>query len=201
MTYLLLDKWKNLIATKRDAIYRGEDLSEKITFVLPLSIGDIDIGTATVRLNYTRSDEWSNIVSLTKDDEMYSDAYYKFITPVDAHMSAKAGNLTVWLEISDGEDNPMIAKSSECILKILDTTDIDGHTPEDQEDKESIMASIAEIKDALKLKADRISYDAANREISIYSGDDKIGQSVVVPDDSYMDDVKDATEDVWHDIE
>ncbi len=54
--YIKLDESMNLVITVNEPIYRGDNLNRKIIYLIPLTVGEIDILTANVYLSYIRSD-------------------------------------------------------------------------------------------------------------------------------------------------
>lgn len=43
MIYIKLDEDMNLVITKNEPIYRGDHLNRKITYLIPITVGDIDM--------------------------------------------------------------------------------------------------------------------------------------------------------------
>ena len=48
MIYIKLDESMNLCMTKREPIYRGDHLNRTITYLIPMTVGNIDMERATV---------------------------------------------------------------------------------------------------------------------------------------------------------
>ena len=66
MLYIKLDENMNLGITVNEPIYRGDRLSQKIIYLLPLTVGEIDVQAATVYLSYIRADGTADISLLTR---------------------------------------------------------------------------------------------------------------------------------------
>lgn len=56
MIYIKLDESMNLVMTVNEPIYRGDNLNQKITYLIPLQVGEVDMLTATPYLSYIRAD-------------------------------------------------------------------------------------------------------------------------------------------------
>lgn len=126
MFYIKLDSGMNLVVTSREALYRGDHLNQKLTYLIPLKVGCIDMGTAAVYLNYIRADGTADIDLLNRQEELYNETYYRFTMPVTSKLTRYAGPVTTFLTIYGGPYNdPMIAKSGECVLHIQASTDMD----------------------------------------------------------------------------
>ena len=54
MIYIKLDDSMNLVITVNEPIYRGDNLNQKIIYLIPLQVGEIDMLTATPYLSCIR---------------------------------------------------------------------------------------------------------------------------------------------------
>lgn len=128
MTYIKLTNDMQLIVTQEGTIYRGDNMGQAITFLVPLRVSEIDIGTATIFLNYIRPDGSPEVVILERDSDMYDPYHYQFILPVTCKMSRYPGVICMWLQIMDGEtENPAIKKSGECTIRIRESKSMDEY--------------------------------------------------------------------------
>lgn len=75
MIYIKLDDSMNLVITVNEPIYRGDNLNQKIIYLIPLQVGEIDMLTATPYLSYIRADGVADIVRLERQSEKYKEAY------------------------------------------------------------------------------------------------------------------------------
>ena len=66
MIYIKLDDSMNLVITVNEPIYRGDNLNQKIIYLIPLQVGEIDMLTATPYLSYIRADGVADIVRLER---------------------------------------------------------------------------------------------------------------------------------------
>lgn len=126
--YIKLDNNMNLGITVNEPIYRGDRLYNKIIFLIPITVGDIDMLAATVYLSYIRADGTADIALLVRMDEKYNESYYQYTLPITSTMTRYAGEICSWIQIYAGSArNPMVAKSGECILRILDSKNMDEY--------------------------------------------------------------------------
>lgn len=128
MIYIKLDEDMNLVITKNEPIYRGDHLNQKITYLIPLTVGDIDMLRATVYLSYIRADGTADIALLVREEEKYNERYYQYHLPVTSDMSRYAGEICTFMQIFAGPPRrPIIAKSGECMLHIIDSKNMDEY--------------------------------------------------------------------------
>lgn len=128
MIYIKLDESMNLCMTKKQPIYRGDHLNRTITYLIPMTVGNIDMLRATVYLSYIRADGTADIALLVREDEPYNDRYYKYHLPITCTLSRYAGEICTFLQIFSGPPRrPTIAKSSECFLQVIDSKNMDEY--------------------------------------------------------------------------
>jgi len=126
MFYIKLRGDMGLEVTSREALYRGDHLNQKLTFLLPITVGNIDMGVAAVYLSYIRPDGTADIDLLNRQEELYNETYYRFTMPVTSKLTRYAGTVTTFLTIYAGPYNaPYVAKSGECLLHIAESTCMD----------------------------------------------------------------------------
>lgn len=128
MIYIKLDESMNLVMTVSEPIYRGDNLNQKIIYLIPPQVGEVDILSATLYLNYIRADGVADIVRLSRSEEKYKETYYQYSLPVSCRLSKCPGEVCSWLQIYSGTpSNPTIAKSGECLLYIEDSKNMDDY--------------------------------------------------------------------------
>ena len=128
MFYIKLDSEMNLVVTSKEAIYRGDHLNQKIIYLIPFQVGDIDMMTATVYLSYIRADGTADIVLLKRMDEDYNETYHQYTFPVTCTLTRYAGEICSWLQIYSGPaKHPVVAKSGECILHVIGSKNMDEY--------------------------------------------------------------------------
>ena len=128
MIYIKLDESMNLVMTVNEPIYRGDNLNQKIVYLIPLQVGEIDMLTATPYLSYIRADGVADIVRLERQSEKYKEAYYQYVFPVSCRLTKFPGEVCSWLQIFSGTpSNPTIAKSGECLLYVEESKNMDDY--------------------------------------------------------------------------
>lgn len=185
MIYIKLDDSMNLVITVNEPIYRGDNLNQKIIYLIPLQVGEIDMLTATPYLSYIRADGVADIVRLERQSEKYKEAYYQYVFPVSCRLTKFPGEVCSWLQIFSGTpSNPTIAKSGECLLYVEETKNMDDYICDHQlsaiyemqkktEDTESNMDAIQEEIDKL-VKDDGVIHFTSN------SGNDPVDEDAVI---------------------
>lgn len=126
--YIKLDSDMNLVITANEPIYRGDNLVRKIVYLIPMTVGNIDMLTATVYLSYIRADGTADIILLNRMEKPYNEAYYQYILPVTNTLSRYAGEICTWLQIYSGSSkHPTIAKSGECMMQVIASENMDEY--------------------------------------------------------------------------
>ena len=186
MFYIKLDTGMNLVVTSREAIYRGDHLNQKLTYLIPMKVGNIDIATAALYLSYIRADGTADVDLLNRQEELYNESYYQFTMPVTSKLTRYAGPVTTFLTIYAGRYNaPIVAKSGECILHIQASTNMDDvvtdhnlslvysmqRQMEDKVEKAEteLNERIDKTDEAVAGKADNIFFDKENSTIQLVS--------------------------------
>lgn len=186
MLYIKLDESMNLVITKNEPIYRGDHMNQKITYLVPITVGDIDMLAATVYLSFIRSDGTADIALLVREEEKYNERYYQYHLPVTCSLSRFPGEICTFLQIFSGPPrHPIIAKSSECMLQVMDSKNMDEYITDRNlrmvyemqrymEDKvEKVEAVLNERIDktgeAVAAKADNIVFDPEDSTIQLVS--------------------------------
>lgn len=137
MFYIKLEKDESLVITVKEDILRGENLSQKIIYLIPAMIDDIDVGNSRVYLNYIRADGTPNVVQLKNTDTKYNESYYQYTFPIECKITNVPGDVCTWLHFVPNGSEQVVAKSKECVLTIQDTKDIN-----DCEDKDGILPDL-----------------------------------------------------------
>lgn len=214
MYSIKLDNDMKLVTTVQEPIYRGDNLSRKIRFLVPLVVGEIDVLAASIYLTYIRADGIPDIIVLERLDDKYNESYYQYVLPVNCKISKYPGELCMWVQIYSGTpSNPTIAKSGECMIQIKESKNIDDYLCDHQttalyqiqktmEKKlESVNEDIAKVNEELVNKADNLTYNDKNRRLQLVSGEDAIGESIVIPSDDYANNIIDDIKDIWNNME
>ena len=184
--YIKLCDDKCLVPTIRNPVYRGENLSQSLIFLLPHTVDDIDLGEATIFMNYVRPDGSVNIVSLDKMDADYSDTYMQYRLPVTCALTWFAGECRIWLQIMAGDPYlPLVAKTSECVVFVhrscdLDSCIPDGYIAELYRIERKLEKSVEEINAVLAVKADNMVFYAEDSTIQFLSNGQPVGDRIKV---------------------
>ena len=186
MIYIKLDEDMNLVITKNEPIYRGDHMNRKITYLIPITVGDIDMLRATVYLSYIRADGTADIALLVREDEPYNERYYKYHLPITSTLSRYPGEICTFMQIFSGPPrHPVIAKSGECMLQVIDSKNMDEYISDRNlrliyelqrymEDKvENTEAALNEridrTEEVVAAKADNIVFDPEDSAIQLVS--------------------------------
>jgi|GEM_PF-4246259 hypothetical protein len=93
MFYIKLDENMDLVTTVREPLFRGDNLNRKLVYLIPLTVGDIDMLTAYVYLNYIRADGEPDVVVLERMEEKYNESYYQYTFPVTCRLTKYSGEV------------------------------------------------------------------------------------------------------------
>lgn len=187
MIYIKMDSDSSLIITKNEPIYRGENLCKKITYLIPLAVGEINPENSFVYLCYIRADGVADIVLLNRSEEKYNESYYQYTLPVNCKLSKYPGEVCTWIQLFSGPpSSPTIAKSGECILQIMESKNIGDFLCDHQ------LTAIYEMQKAVSEKADNIVFDPEGKTLQLSS------QGVLIGDAIDTSDIASSGDDVIH---
>lgn len=198
--YIKLDDQNDLVITARETIFRGDSLNHKIIFLIPHKVGELDVLASTIYLTYIRADETADVVLLERMEQDYNESYYQYTFPIDCSMTRYPGELVMFLQVLSGPyKNPAIAKSGECYLQIMASTNMDEYISDRNlslinqmqhymdskvEKTESVLNErIDKTDEAVAAKADNIVFNAEDRTlqlVSTISAEDKYGNDMGV---------------------
>ena len=186
MTYITLTNDMSLLVTQSTPIYRGDNMSSAITFLLPLTVDKIDLATATVFLSYIRDDGEPDMVILNRLTEKYNQSYYQYVLPVTCKLSKYPGQINMWLQICDDNKTcrPSIKKSGECFIRIHESKNMDSLVGD---------RHLTAVYQLLK-KCDKLSEDTSTDCTWEDIGDDSDNEWGEIENPDY------DTSDVWEDM-
>ena len=189
--YIKLDEDMNLVITVNDPIYRGDNLNRKIIYLIPLTVGEIDMLTANVYLSYIRADGTPDVVTLERMNEKYKEAYYQYTLPVTCKLTKYPGEICTWLQIFTGTPSiPTISKSGECMLYIQESKNMDDYLCDHQvtalyqlqkameNEVAGIDEDIAKMNEDIAKKADDIIYDEEGNYLQLMANGTPIGAQI-----------------------
>lgn len=190
MLYIKLDDDMNLVITVNEPIYRGDNLSRKITYLIPTMVGEIDMLTASVFLNYIRADGVADVVVLERSEEPYNDSYIQYTFPVNCKLTKYPGEVCTWMQIYTGTpSNPVVAKSGECVLQVQESKNMDDYLCDHQmtalyQLTHTMNTAIEEmnntIETAIENKADNIIFNPEDNTIQLSADGVPVGDKIVV---------------------
>lgn len=186
MLYIKLDESMNLVITKNEPIYRGDHMNQKITYLIPMMVGDVDMLTATVYLSFVRADGTADIALLVREEEPYNERYYQYHLPITTTLSRFPGEICTFLQIFSGPPrHPVIAKSGECMLRIMDSKNMDEYITDRnlrliyemqrymenkvEKAEAALNERIDKTDEVVAAKADNIVFDPENSTIQLVS--------------------------------
>lgn len=199
MFYIKLDgKSMDLTVTVREAIYRGDNLCRKVIYLLPLAIGELNVESCCVYLNYVRADGVADVALLEKLPEKYNESYLQYTFPIGCKITKYAGPVCTWIHFYTGDPSfPISTKSGECVLQIQASRSIDEYTCDHQMTAIYQMQKKIEESGGLGGGVDGLVYDEETRELKLVRGDEAVGDSVTVPGDDYAP----KQEDLWEEMD
>lgn len=183
MFYIKLED-RALIPTVTEPIYRGDNLNQKIRFLIPHDVDDIEVATAMLYLCYVRADGVADVAVLERDEADYNETYYQYAFPVDCKLTKYPGEVCAWLNIYNGDvSQPMVAKTGEVVLRVQASKNMDDYLCDHQMSalyalQKSTNSSVETIQAALDKKADSLVYDADEKKLWLESDGKKIGEAV-----------------------
>lgn len=198
MIYIKLDESMNLVITVNEPLYRGDNLNRKITYLVPKTVGEIDMLTASVFLTFVRADGIPDIVILERQKEPYNETYYQYVFPITCKLTMFPGEVCTWMQIFAGTpSNPTISKSGECMLYIQNSKNSDDYISDHKiTAMYQLYAKLTEqdgklddVSNELASKADGLVYDSKEKLLTLTSDGEEIGESVDVSDMVNEDDV------------
>lgn len=171
MIYIKMDTSMNLTVTVREPIYRGDNLSQKIIFLIPLKVDDMDIQSSIPYLYYVRADGIADMVALERLENKYKESYYQYVLPVSCKLSKCAGEVSIWIQIYSGDPSEgAISESGKCFLYIEASDNIDDHLCEHQLTALNKTQSETEkLTEMLNQLDSSLSYDSDTNKLSVTS--------------------------------
>lgn len=165
MIYIKLNDDLSLAITVSGTIHAGDNMSQKITYLVPAQVGEIDVAGAYVYLNYVCADGSSDMVKLARSENLYNNTYYQFVTQVTCKISRYPGEVRTWLSVTTpdtgGCECPKSVSSGECYLHV-EGTNYSGHCATD-----SVLIALTQMQaevDGVKHKQDSININEIVQE-------------------------------------
>lgn len=169
---------KTLVTTSRASIYRGDRDCDMLVFYLPVGYDEVSIADCTVSLNYILPNaEDISEIDLGIPVRLYK-GYLVYELSVDEKLTARSGDITVWLDFRDGLGVSYF-RSTDVIIPILAAPGSGDYITQD--DLDEIAQKVETLE---KTKADNITYDENTGELQLTAMGDEVGDAVVVSSSS-----------------
>ena len=117
MYTIVMDKNKCLSKKNMTTLFQGEQLVDKIRFLIPMKYRDLDLSKFTVTLKYINQGNIVRNEKLELSDETYADSMLCYYLPVDSKITMIAGDVTMLLTFDNGGKHIMY--SSETTINIV----------------------------------------------------------------------------------
>lgn len=184
--YIKLDADMDLAITVNEPIYRGDNLSRKIIYLVPKKIGEVDTIAATLFLNYIRADGVGDVDILQRLDTPYNDDYLQYTFPVNCKLTRFAGQVCTWIQVYSGDPaSPVTAKSGECLLYVQDAKDMDDYLSDQQVSalyrmSQTMQTTLDAFGEELKKKADNIVFHEEDNTIQLTAEGTPVGDRIKI---------------------
>lgn len=126
MSTILFKENKQLVLTKDTKIRQGENAVDKIEFLVPTTINDINMQGFTATLLFVDQANVSHMEQLVlsgdTEDGLYKDNWYRYILPVTSEFTKMAGTLKMEITLTkyvDETTTSYVMHSSELEMNIL----------------------------------------------------------------------------------
>lgn len=120
--YIKMNDDKSLVITIPTTLYRGDHNADLITFLLPTSYGEMNIADCVVTMGYIAPDGQEYKERLLVMPDMYK-AYYQYSTVVDTMLTNLAGEVVIWLVLTDGAMQMSTGETVVCVEPSRDVTE------------------------------------------------------------------------------
>lgn len=116
MFTIIMDENKCLSKKNITTLYQGEQLVDKIRFLIPMKYGDLDLSKFTVTLKYIDQGNVVHLERLKLSEETYNNCMLCYYMPVDTNLTRFAGDISMLLTFDYGGQHTMY--SSETTITI-----------------------------------------------------------------------------------
>ena len=163
-------KWENatLTPTVMEPLWRGDDLSQKLRFLVGKSIPGIDLESSTLHLCYCQDGGIEETETLERVSEDYNASYAQYTVSAECRMAQCVGRVSLRVVIHPSDDGADI-QSSACVIRIGEVAErCDDEVPEQGEylNIYAVPGQVLDIGYRGEKKARRVVFDiSAWREI------------------------------------
>lgn len=194
MFYIKLED-RALIPTTTEPVYRGDNLNQKIRFLIPHEVDDIEIATALLYLCYVRADGVADVAVLEKYESDYNETYYQYVFPVDCKLTKYPGEVCAWMNIYNGDvSQPMIAKTGEVVLRVRDSKNMDDYLCDHQ--MSALYQIHRNVNSTVQEMEDRVNETMKNVEDSVADDIQKVNDAMEQVKDDVAEDISAVQADV-----
>ena len=195
MYVINMESDKTLVTTVHATIYQGDTNADVMTFLVPLEYDGTSIADCAMLLRYILPDGSGVSEELEMYPLPYSTSYYQYKLPIGSRLTAKAGDIELWLTAMDTAES-VLFRTSSATVTISKAKNIEDYMSDGERDQ---LTKLASRIDALqKGKADSLSYDSSTRKLNLTAQGAAIGESVTVPADDY--DGGGSGDETWEDM-
>lgn len=116
MYTIVMNQDKSLSQTEVTTLYQGENLVDKIRFLIPLKYGDLDLSEFSSKLKYIDQGNVIHLEGLELSEKLYKDCMLCYYLPIRSKLTKFAGDIA--MQISFDKDGQNILHTSETIITI-----------------------------------------------------------------------------------
>lgn len=191
MYTILVSDDHSLITTKKEKIMQRSQGVNSLLFLIKPNLNGLDINSCTVVFEYCtpKSKEYDNRILVP--DGVYEGEYLTFTIPFDLSLTTEWGELEVQLSFiyvdldADGNSIQKVKKTSVAKINILQNSAWSNMMPDSRFTAldQRIIKLDSQIKTILEVnesKADNMVYDVEENSLQLTSGNEKIGDKVVL---------------------
>lgn len=181
MYTILMKDDKSLVATHRETIYQGENLVDKVQFLLPETHDGLSLADYKVVLKYIDQGNQFNYEVLARDVELYK-GKLSYILPVTTNLTRFAGNIVFRLSVVPADSTDIVSqeimKSGKHVFTVLP----DAQTGYPLNTAEKMIALENQIASVANNMSNDIKLDKETNEIYLVANGTKIGTAIALDD-------------------
>lgn len=131
--YIIMNNDKSLIKTNVVKIYQGENLADKVKFLIPTTYKNHDLTQFKIEMKYTDQNNISRTKTLKKETELVKGRIL-LIFPIKTNLTQFVGDITLSLLFSKDDEEETIIKTDSTTITILEDPDHHTNTDDDNND-------------------------------------------------------------------
>ena len=174
--YIKVQSDKTLLVTVPTTIYRGENKTDTMVFLVPMQYEDMEIASCSMILRYIAPSGVGHSEMLKLLPELYN-GYLQYRLSVETDITADDGILVLWLSCISEQDYAVF-KTGELNITIQPSKNIDEFLPPDDLDQlDRLSFAVSNLE---KSKADNIYYDSSDKSLQLMSNGSAVGDEVQI---------------------